>query len=245
MANRFPGNEPTVKTYFFERIRPIVEAALQKGDKKDWPLLTLNLEVGANQPEHHQAIWQLLGEYQDWLCTAERAADPQRVMPIDVRPVLVLAWCHDAPEKTFHDAVPIGDRLRLFGTVRVHKSGPDVPPEQMVPDRATNYRRWWPNPWTAIEPGGQADAGDWTPEDQNRLQSLVDHAHARGLWIRFYSLNGHRPADSFRHGRGRHYNFGSPERVQKRWRAAIEAGVDFIATDQYEDFAAFRAQLGR
>ena len=33
------------------------------------------------------------------------------------------------------------------------------------------------------------------------------------------------------------YNFGSLEAVRHRWRAAIAAGVDFVATDQYEEFA--------
>ena len=54
-----------------------------------------------------------------------------------------------------------------------------------------------------------------------------------GLWLRFYTLNGHQ-AD---HGRGwtAGYNFGSIEAVRARWNAAIASGVDFIATDQYEE----------
>jgi hypothetical protein len=32
------------------------------------------------------------------------------------------------------------------------------------------------------------------------------------------------------------YNFRSLDAVRIRWRAAIAAGVDFIATDQYEDY---------
>src|SRR5215510_5828626 len=35
------GSEPTLKEYFFEHIRPIVEAALKNGDKRNWPLITL------------------------------------------------------------------------------------------------------------------------------------------------------------------------------------------------------------
>ena len=56
------------------------------------------------------------------------------------------------------------------------------------------------------------------------------------LGIRFYTLNGHAPAagQGWHHG----YNFGSPEAAAARWRAAGEAGVDFVATDQYEAFAA-------
>jgi hypothetical protein len=58
------------------------------------------------------------------------------------------------------------------------------------------------------------------------------------LWIRFYTLNGHDAAGS----QGWHagYNFGSLAAAQVRWRAARDAGVDFIATDQYEAFAADR-----
>ena len=34
------------------------------------------------------------------------------------------------------------------------------------------------------------------------------------------------------------YNFGSREKASLRWMAAIKGGVDFVATDQYEDVAA-------
>jgi hypothetical protein len=37
----------------------------------------------------------------------------------------------------------------------------------------------------------------------------------------------------------REYNFGSREAVMERWGAAQAAGVDYIATDQYEALAAF------
>jgi hypothetical protein len=67
----------------------------------------------------------------------------------------------------------------------------------------------------------------------------VTRAHDAGLWIRFYTLNGTRP-DEPSLGWDPSYNFGSREAVALRWRAAIEAGVDFVATDQYEAFAAGR-----
>ncbi len=107
----------------------------------------------------------------------------------------------------------------------------------LIPSGVTNYRRWTNFPWAVIELGGQATAGDWTPGDRARLDALVGRAHGLGLWVRFYTLNGHAPnAQGWSDG----YNFGSLEAVQPRWRAAIEAGVNFIATDQYEDFAAIR-----
>jgi len=54
------GNEPTMKEYFFERVRLIVEKALQKNNKKNWPIIILNLDLKTNEAEHHRAIWKLL-----------------------------------------------------------------------------------------------------------------------------------------------------------------------------------------
>jgi hypothetical protein len=112
-----------------------------------------------------------------------------------------------------------------------------LPPEQLLTTPATNYRRWWNNPWGEVEEGGQTRAGDWTPAAAARLRGLVDHAHRLGYWIRFYTLDGFSPADN--RGWGASYNFGSRERAEARWKAALEAGVNLIATDQYEDLGAF------
>ena len=60
------------------------------------------------------------------------------------------------------------------------------------------------------------------------------------LWIRFYTLNGH--AKDGGQGWGASYNFGSAESVLLRWKAAIAAGVDFIATDQYEALARVKGE---
>src|SRR5690349_16029178 len=46
------GDEPTMKQYFFERIRPIVEKALRDNRRDDWPLITLNLDFKSEEPEH-------------------------------------------------------------------------------------------------------------------------------------------------------------------------------------------------
>lgn len=118
-----------------------------------------------------------------------------------------------------------------------------APPEILEPERANNYRRWWNNPWNVVEAGGQTQAGAWAPEDMDRLKLLVDHAHAQGLWIRFYTLDG-APAEEMTHnGWFASYNFGSDAAVRARWRAAYETGVDYIATDQYEELASFLHSL--
>jgi hypothetical protein len=109
-------------------------------------------------------------------------------------------------------------------------------PRELVPTTATNYRRWVNFAWGAVEEGGPSRAGDWTREDQDRLDSVVSYAHRQGLFVRFWTLNGHRASDS--RGWTASYNFGSSEAVRLRWRAARQIGVDLIATDQYEELAA-------
>ncbi len=41
------------------------------------------------------------------------------------------------------------------------------------------------------------------------------------------------------------YNFGSHEAVILRWKAAIAAGVNFIATNQYEELARYLPQRAK
>src|SRR6516165_1188906 len=54
------GHEPTMKQYFFERVRPIVEQALRDNNRSNWPLITLNLDFKTEEPEHLRAVYALL-----------------------------------------------------------------------------------------------------------------------------------------------------------------------------------------
>ncbi|HTS10983.1 MAG TPA: hypothetical protein VMH00_02590 [Candidatus Limnocylindrales bacterium] len=233
------GQEPTMEHYFFDRIRPVVERALKEGNHGDWPVITLNLDFKTEEPEHLQAVWSLLEKYRDWLTTAPREKDGSIVEPLDVRPVLVLTGESDAQERVFYDQVPVGGRLLVFGAVHTHTEDPTAAPDVLEPARATNYRRWWNNSWKVVERGGQTKAGAWDAAYDRRLRSLVQHAHANGLWIRFYTLDGASPSELSCHGWFRSYDFGSLAAVKIRWRAAAEAGVDYIATDQYERLGAY------
>jgi len=229
------GSEPGMREYFFERIRPIVEKALRDGNHGDWPLITLNLDLKSEEPEHLEAIWQLLSQYQDWLTTAQRTASIEHMEPMNVRPVLVLTGESDAQEAVFYRRVSVGERLLVFGAVRTNTKDPSAAPEVLAPSPADNYHRWWNNSWHVVEPEGQPKAGDWTKEKGARLAKLVQYAHAHNLWIRFYTLDGATKAELSCNGWFSSYNFGSREAVRKRWEAAAKAGVDYVATDQYED----------
>ncbi len=218
---------PTLEQYFFERIRPIIEKALRENRREQWPLITLNLDFKSNERPLLDAVWALLGRYEPWLTTATRTATPSAVEQFSVGPLLVLSGSDARQRERFHDLVPAGQRLRAFGGVAVPTATAD------------NYARWVNYPWSVVEEGGQRKAGTWDNADSVKLASLVQRAHAQGLWIRFYTLDGFTSETD--RGYTASYNFGSESAAELRWRAVIRAGVDFVATDQYERFTQVRS----
>lgn len=244
------GREPTLEEHFFSAVSARLDRALEARATASWPLMVLHLDFKTNEPEHHAAIWSLLGRYERWLTTAPRVEAAAGAQALALGPLLVLTEQGEGQQRAFHDAVAPGARLRIFGTVpapagsegdalevRMAKAVA-APPERLIPSGMTNYRRWTNHSWATVEEGGPPRAGAWTDADRRRLEALVRRAHDLGLWIRFYTLNGHPPNDE---GWSDGYNVGSRDAVALRWRAAIAAGVDFIATDQYEAFSETRA----
>ena len=247
-TSKTQGAEPGLREYFFEKVRPLIERELASGDSRKWPLITLHFDFKDNQPALLDAVWKLLGEYEPWITTAPKTSDPASLAPFKMAPILVLTEDNDAQEDVFFRQVPVGAKLRLFGSAhttpiqtedrkeRAHLMA-TLPPAKLLTERPSNYRRWWNNSWAEVEEGGAPGAGDWTRADATRLRALVDHAHQRGFWIRFYTLDGFTSATN--KGWGNSYNFGSKAAAEIRWKAASAAGVNLIATDQYEELAPF------
>jgi hypothetical protein len=238
------GREPTMEQYFFARVRPIVEKALQEGNHGEWPLITLNLDFKDNKPEHIAAVLSLLRQHQTWLTSAIKGSSIDAVQLLDVKPILVLTGEADAQQAVFYDQLSEGEQVLAFGAIHTGMKDPQAAPEVVDDQRANNYRRWWNNPWSVVEAGGQTKAGEWTSEKMNRLRALVERAHSNGLWIRFYTLDGATEQELSCHGWFHNYNFGSLEAARIRWRAAIAAHVDYIASDQYELLASELAREG-
>ncbi|MCU1327826.1 MAG: hypothetical protein JWN34_3196, partial [Bryobacterales bacterium] len=152
------GAEPTLRDYFFEHVRPLVEAALEKNDRAAWPLITVHFDFKDNRPELLQAVWDLLGAYEPWITTAPKGDDPRTLAPLKVGPLLVLTEDNDAQEVVFFTRLHAGDSLRLFGSAhtvvaqaksreeRIHLAA-TAPPETLLVEKPTNYRRWWTNSW--------------------------------------------------------------------------------------------------
>ena len=115
---------PTFEKYFFERVRPIMERALRENKRETWPLIVLNLDLKTNQRELHQAILSLLEQHDSWLTTATRSATPDTPSDIalNIGPMLVLCGQDPSQRADFHDAVAVGQKLRVFGATPVPRA---------------------------------------------------------------------------------------------------------------------------
>ena len=76
--NAASADDPTLESYFIPKVKPIMEKALQEGNKGTWPLITLYLDIKNDPPEHLEAIGKLLDDYDAWLTTAVKTADITR-----------------------------------------------------------------------------------------------------------------------------------------------------------------------
>ncbi len=231
------GTEPTLESYFFETIRPIVEKALREGKRGNWPLITLNLDLKSEDPELVQGARDVLFKYRDWLTTAARGNSIYDVQPLHPGPVLVLTGEQDVQQKYFFDDLKPGDKVLAFGAVHDGVQNPSASPEAILTEPVNDYRRWANFSWQVIESAGQPNAGEWTQEKENRLRALIARAHGLGYWIRFYTLDGGTPEEFKQNGWFDGYNFGSSQSAIRRWYAAIQDGADFIASDEYEGLA--------
>src|SRR3984957_18554804 len=173
-TSKTTGSEPTLREHFFEHVRPVIEKALAQNDRAHWPIIVLHFDFKSLDPTLLRAVWDLLGEYQDWITTAPQTSDPYQLALFDPKPLLVLTEDADIQEQVFFREIPKDERLRLFGSAKTApleaKSRQDrqplaatLPPDRLLTTKATNFRRWWNNPWDEVEEGGQAKAGDWTP----------------------------------------------------------------------------------
>ncbi len=241
-------NAPSLEGYFFERVRSLLDSNDKAKDSTGWPLVVLNLDFKENTADLHDALWRILLKYEKYLTTALKT-ETDSVTSLTVGPVLVLTGSNSAQRMRFYDAVAQGEKLLLFGAIPVQDPPGDLPAEraravmamsasELIAHNASNYERWVNFPWHVVEAGGPNHAADWTPADSARLDSLTTQARSKGLWIRFYTLDGF--TEHSNRGFIQDYNFGTESSAQLRWKAAIQAKVDFIATDQYQEFANWR-----
>jgi hypothetical protein len=246
------ADSPTLESYFFPRVAPIIEKALKDGNKGNWPLVTLYLDIKNDPEEHLQAINKVLDKHDGWLTKAVKTADIAKQSPLELKPMMVILEDkqNDIKQSVFYDRIPVGGKFRAFGSAVKFDDNPNhlprekrderfagliqTPVEQLVSKRADNWRRWFGTDWHFIEICGPTH-GNWNAASEARVKRFVEYGHSLGYLVSFYQVNGF--TEDQNQGWTPEYNFGSKEAGMARWNAAIAAHADFISTDQYEDVA--------
>jgi hypothetical protein len=249
-AKNAAAGDPTLETYFFPTIKPIMEQALRDGNKGNWPLVTLYLDIKNDPPEHLRYINQLLDQYGPWLTTAVKTGDLSHQSKLKLAPMMVLVEdkTNDIKQKFFYDDLPAGGKIRVFGSYTKPVENPNhlpkldfvnslvsVPMNQVTTQKADNYHRWWGVDWAYVEKGGEEHHGEWGKQQIERLNQIVQYGHGLGYLMGFYCLDGFAADEN--QGWEDEYNFGSTTAAAERWKAAAAAHADFISTDQYETLA--------
>src|SRR6516162_5155747 len=131
-AKNVAADDPTLESYFFPKVQPIIEKALKDGNKGNWPLITLYLDIKNDPPEHLAAINKLLDKYDAWLTKAEKTADIARQSPLDLKPMMIILEDKqgDIKQKTFYDDIPVGSKFRVFGSAEKFDENPQKLPRE-------------------------------------------------------------------------------------------------------------------
>ncbi len=205
------AHAPTLEQNFFLPLRSRMEAALQSKDRSQWPLVTLNLDFKTAEPAQLENLHALLAKYRPWLTTARKGFGAE----LQLGPLLVLLGDPAVNEEVFYTRRALGDEILAFGAA----------PGCAV---ATEYRRWCNFAFRNL-----LQIPNW--------QTYIQVAHAKGFWVRVYTINGASLEESQQNGWSKGYLAGSRAAAEKLWSDFTAAKVDFIATDEYEAFARWQA----
>lgn len=205
---------------------PALEAH-RKAGRPDGAPTVLTLDWKTERPEAVARVRDFLDAHADWFSSAPKAAES----PLTRRALTVCFTGSEKAKAIYDGMIPAGGAYRAFAD-RVFGAGERrEDPGDYAPEPADAYRRFLTLHWANVERGAFANAGDWTVEEDERLRSIVRAIHAKGYRVRFYCLDGRPRPTSLA------YLFPDPDAARVRWRAAAEAGVDWVATDDYAEIA--------
>ena len=216
--------------------------------------MVLHLDFKTNEPAHHQAIWDLLGRHE--IVADDGGARRRRAARHAVHAGSA-AGASPRPARTrstrFYTRVPVGGRLRIFGTI----PPATFPAANTAEERAAAavcrdaggadpHRRDQLPALDQLRLGGRrarrTEQG-WSVDQRRRPAAAGDRLAGARDGLVGAVLHAQRPLARPRAtGWTASYNFGSLAAVRERMAAARDAGVEFIATDQYEELGAVLSQ---
>lgn len=203
---------------------PALEAHWQS-PRADKAPTVLTIDWKTSQPAAVRHVKEFLDHHPDWFSTAPKAEKS----PLTVRRLTVCFTGSDAAKDLYDSMIEPGGTYRAFrdSVFTANAYHADVKSYALHP--ASAYHRFLTFHWANIERGGPPTAGDFTAEEAARLKALMAHAHQQGYRVRFYCLDGRLTIA------GLGYHFVDLDAAIIRWRAAAEAGVDWVATDDYAE----------
>ena len=99
-------------TYFSPTIKPIMDKTLRAGDKANWPLVTLCLDIKSDPPKHLEYISHLLDQDDAWLTKSPKTDTfAKRSRPeVGSMVILVEDKTNDIKQKFFLRRSPVRGR---------------------------------------------------------------------------------------------------------------------------------------
>lgn len=200
------GGEPTLEEYFFRPLLP--ELRRLPAGKPDWLLL---IDFKSDDARLVAEVYRLLRRHRKLLTTAGE----------DLRygPLTVLLTGDNAAIAAFARLHPPGERYLAIGNREPLGREYRENVAEYFPEAATGFYRVFNFEWKHVEQVYRREE-PLSGAERERLEALARAAHEKGYWLRTWTLNGS--------------HFGGQEWVRERWETARLAGVEMIATDEYE-----------
>jgi hypothetical protein len=184
----------------------------------------LTIDWKTDHPDAIEAFKDFLTACSDWFTSAPKANQS----PMTQRGLTVCFTGSSRAKLRYDELIPNGGTYQAFADedygVEVYFR--DVEGYAWRP--ASAYRRFVSMFWGQVgrEPPGRDDT--WEQWKADRLNALVYRVHRQGYRVRFYTLNG-------RHGDPIFQRFPNEAAARLRWRACLQAGADWVATDEWNE----------
>ena len=221
------GAEPTLEAYFFAPL-----AAELRQMPPGQPGLLLMLDLKTDHPGPVQELRQLLEQRRDLVTKAKRNGE------LEWAPLTVILSENAAAIAMFESLTPPGEPYLAMGVREPPERKFQADVASYFPRPATPFYRLFNFDWKHVENAKNPEAGALTTAERTRLRHIVRLARENGYWTRAWTLN----ATSQEWGVGN--NFGSRRTLLERWRAARDAAVDCVATDEYRLAGEFMRTAG-
>jgi len=222
------GGEPLIDDYLLAPILPELRKM-----PVDRPGILVIFDFKDHEAGTVREVYDLLQRLRSLVTTCGKRGESPADSPMRWRPLTVLLSGDPQAIAAYEQMTPPGDAYLAMGNREPPENKFRENVEDYFPQPATAFYRVFNFNWAHVEKTRNNEAGPFTPAKRARLDALVTAAHRKGYWSRAWTLNATSQAWSPED------NFSSNDALLERWRAAAAAGLENIATDEYELAGAF------